>query len=187
MARKATTTRFRSIAWSPDSKKLVAYRTRPGYDRQVHYVESSPADQLQPKHYDRSSTASPATRWTSPIPALFDVATKKQIEIDQRALPECLQPDAPGVAEGQPRLHLRVQPARPPGLSRHRSGRADRQGARADRRSRARPSSTTTLWARASPAAAATATMSTTARKSSGCRSATAGIICTSTTASPAR
>ena len=41
---------FRSIAWSPDSKKLVAYHTRPGYDRQVHYIESSPADQIQPKH-----------------------------------------------------------------------------------------------------------------------------------------
>ncbi len=41
---------LRSIAWSPDSKKLAAYHTRPGYDRQVHYIESSPADQLQPKH-----------------------------------------------------------------------------------------------------------------------------------------
>ena len=41
---------LRSVAWSPDSRKLVAYHTRPGYDRQVHYVESSPADQLQPKH-----------------------------------------------------------------------------------------------------------------------------------------
>ena len=39
-----------SIAWSPDSKKLAAYRVRPGYRREVHYVESSPADQLQPKH-----------------------------------------------------------------------------------------------------------------------------------------
>src|SRR5215831_6453777 len=37
---------FASIVWSPDSKRLVAYRVRPGYKRQVHYVESSPADQL---------------------------------------------------------------------------------------------------------------------------------------------
>src|ERR1039458_4540849 len=28
---------LRSVAWSPDSKHLVAYHTRPGYDRQVHY------------------------------------------------------------------------------------------------------------------------------------------------------
>jgi dipeptidyl aminopeptidase/acylaminoacyl peptidase len=39
-----------SIVWSPDSSKLVAYRVRPGYRRLVHYVESSPKDQVQPKH-----------------------------------------------------------------------------------------------------------------------------------------
>jgi dipeptidyl aminopeptidase/acylaminoacyl peptidase len=39
-----------SIEWSPDSKKIAAYRVRPGYHRKVHYVESSPEDQLQPKH-----------------------------------------------------------------------------------------------------------------------------------------
>jgi hypothetical protein len=38
-----------SIAWSPDSKKIAAYRVKPGYRRQVHYIESSPEDQLQPK------------------------------------------------------------------------------------------------------------------------------------------
>lgn len=41
---------LRSFAWSPDSKKLVAYHTRPGYDREVMYIESSPVDQVQPKH-----------------------------------------------------------------------------------------------------------------------------------------
>src|SRR5205085_5319480 len=39
-----------SIAWSPDSKKIAAFKVRPGYKREVHYVESSPEDQLQPKH-----------------------------------------------------------------------------------------------------------------------------------------
>ena len=39
-----------SIVWSPDSTKLAAYRVRPGYRRLVHYVESSPEDQIQPKH-----------------------------------------------------------------------------------------------------------------------------------------
>jgi dipeptidyl aminopeptidase/acylaminoacyl peptidase len=39
-----------SIVWSPDSSKLAAYRVRPGYRRLVHYVESSPEDQIQPKH-----------------------------------------------------------------------------------------------------------------------------------------
>src|SRR5690349_22011032 len=44
---------FQSITWSPDSKHLVAYRVHPGYKREVHYVESSPADQIQPKHTSR--------------------------------------------------------------------------------------------------------------------------------------
>jgi dipeptidyl aminopeptidase/acylaminoacyl peptidase len=39
-----------SIVWSPDSKAIAAYRVRPGYRREVHYIESSPEDQLQPKH-----------------------------------------------------------------------------------------------------------------------------------------
>ncbi len=42
--------RFQNLAWSPDSKKLVTFRRRPGYERLVHYVDSSPRDQVQPKH-----------------------------------------------------------------------------------------------------------------------------------------
>ena len=42
---------YASIAWSPDSKKLAAYRLRRGYHRVIHYVESSPDDQLQPKYH----------------------------------------------------------------------------------------------------------------------------------------
>jgi hypothetical protein len=38
-----------SIAWSPDSKKLAAYRVRPGFRREVTRVISSPPDQVQPK------------------------------------------------------------------------------------------------------------------------------------------
>jgi len=37
------------IYWSPDSKYFVAIRTRPGTERMVYLVESSPKDQLQPK------------------------------------------------------------------------------------------------------------------------------------------
>ena len=38
-----------SIVWSPDSTKLAAYRVKPGYHREIHYIESSPEDQLQPE------------------------------------------------------------------------------------------------------------------------------------------
>jgi len=37
------------VFWSPDSKHFVAMRHQPGGDRRVFLVESSPADQLQPK------------------------------------------------------------------------------------------------------------------------------------------
>ena len=39
----------RSIVWSPDSSKIAVYRVRPGYKREVRYIESSPEDQVQPK------------------------------------------------------------------------------------------------------------------------------------------
>jgi len=40
-----------STVWSPDSKKIAAYRVRPGMKRKIHFVESSPVDQMQPKYW----------------------------------------------------------------------------------------------------------------------------------------
>jgi hypothetical protein len=77
---------FQSIAWSPDSKKLAAYHTRPGYDRQVHYIESSPVDQIQPKHTSRFYLK-PGDALDMAYPALFDLATKQETEIDQELFP----------------------------------------------------------------------------------------------------
>jgi dienelactone hydrolase len=77
---------LRSIAWSPDSKKLVAYHTRPGYDRQVHYIESSPTDQLQPKH-SSISYRKPGDALDIAYPALFDAATRRETEIDPALFP----------------------------------------------------------------------------------------------------
>ncbi len=64
-----------TLAWSPDSKHLAAYRIRPGYRREVHYVESSPADQLQPKY---SSMVYPKAGDVLALfqPVLFDVAAQ---------------------------------------------------------------------------------------------------------------
>lgn len=69
------------IAWSPDSKRLAAYKVRPGYRREVHYVESSPEDQLQPKSSSRFY-AKPGDELDLDQPMLFDVETKTQ-----RAIP----------------------------------------------------------------------------------------------------
>ncbi|MBZ5583673.1 MAG: S9 family peptidase [Acidobacteriia bacterium] len=77
---------LRSISWSPDSKHLVAYHVRPGYVREVHYVESSPTDQLQPKHSTREY-AKPGDTLDIAQPALFQIGSGKQIEIDNRLFP----------------------------------------------------------------------------------------------------
>ena len=75
-----------SIAWSPDSKRLAVYRVRPGFRRQVHYVLSSPTDQLQPK--DSSLYYSkPGDVLDVDQPVLFDVASQKQFVIDNALFP----------------------------------------------------------------------------------------------------
>ena len=85
---------FRTIAWSPDSKKLVAYRTRPGYDREVHYIESSPSDQIQPKHMT-ISYRKPGDALDIAYPVLFDVVAKNEIEIDRALFPNPYNLTAP--------------------------------------------------------------------------------------------
>ena len=75
-----------SISWSPDSKRLVAYCVRPGYKRQVHYVESSPTDQLQPKSSTREY-AKPGDALDIAQPVVFDVESKKASIIDNALFP----------------------------------------------------------------------------------------------------
>jgi dipeptidyl aminopeptidase/acylaminoacyl peptidase len=75
-----------SLVWSPDSKKLAAYRLKPGYHREVHYVESSPEDQIQPKFFSRPYEK-PGDVLDLNQPVLFDVAGKKQTSIDNGLFP----------------------------------------------------------------------------------------------------
>ncbi len=70
-----------TIAWSPDSKKIAAYRVRPGYHRKIQYVESSPLDQLQPKYWS-IEYAKPGDTVDIEQPVLFDLASKQQIVVD---------------------------------------------------------------------------------------------------------
>ena len=72
---------YASITWSPDSQKLAAYRLRRGYHRIIHYVESSPDDQLQPKYHDMEY-AKPGDALDVETPVLFHVETKKQVNLD---------------------------------------------------------------------------------------------------------
>lgn len=75
-----------SFSWSPDSKKLAAYRVNPGYDRKVNYVESSPEDQLQPKHLSRTYIK-PGDVLDVEQPVLFHVEDRKQTQIDRSLFP----------------------------------------------------------------------------------------------------
>jgi dienelactone hydrolase len=77
---------LRTVAWSPDSKKLAAYHTRPGYDREVSYIESSPADQLQPKN-TKIFYRKPGDALDIAWPVLFDLASRQKIEIDHALFP----------------------------------------------------------------------------------------------------
>ncbi len=81
---------FNSIQWSPDSKKIAAYRRRPGYQRMVSYVQSSPADQLQPKSSSRFYRK-PGDVVDLDQPVLFFVDTKQQMAIDNALFPNAYQ------------------------------------------------------------------------------------------------
>jgi len=77
---------FDSIAWSPDSKRIAACRLRRGHHRVIQYVESSPADQLQPK-YHAMEYAKPGDVLDVERPVLFHVDTKARIEVDPALFP----------------------------------------------------------------------------------------------------
>lgn len=74
------------IVWSPDSKKLIAKRVRPAEERIIHYIESSPDEQLQPRHfsyeYQKPGDAVPQF-----YPQLFDVEKKKHLKVDDSLIP----------------------------------------------------------------------------------------------------
>ncbi len=75
-----------SVWWSPDSKHLVALRTKKGGNRKVYYVESSPKDQLQPKlhsyNYLKPGDDIPLAK-----PQLYDLVKKKHLPIEDALFP----------------------------------------------------------------------------------------------------
>jgi dipeptidyl aminopeptidase/acylaminoacyl peptidase len=71
------------IVWSPDSRYLTTNKVRPNEKRYIHFVESAPADQLQPRlhklEYLKPGDALPIYR-----PSLFNVEKGIQINVDTR-------------------------------------------------------------------------------------------------------
>src|SRR6202044_547958 len=59
--------------WSPDSTKVVLFKTVPAQEHKVYLIESSPKDQLQPKLH-ANDYLKPGDRIAHPRPHLFDVA-----------------------------------------------------------------------------------------------------------------
>jgi dipeptidyl-peptidase 4 len=71
------------LFWSPDSKKLVAVRTRQCPERKVYFIESSPRDQLQPKLHSHTYVK-PGDPLPVQRPQLFDIASRKPIAVENR-------------------------------------------------------------------------------------------------------
>src|SRR5258708_40035221 len=69
------------VYWSPDSRRLVALRTKPGTQRTVYLVESSPKDHLQPK-LQAYPYLQPGDEVAPRQPHLFDLEAKQQIGIE---------------------------------------------------------------------------------------------------------
>ena len=66
------------IQWSPDSKYIMTCKRRPVEKRYVYYVESSPADQLQPILH-KQEYAKPGDELPFKVPCIFDVNTGKEV------------------------------------------------------------------------------------------------------------
>ena len=74
------------VVWNTSGTQVALFRVEPVKDREVHYIESAPKDQLQPKH-----STQPYAKPGDPIEhrrvCLFDVATQKQIPVSDALFP----------------------------------------------------------------------------------------------------
>ncbi len=74
---------YQGLSWSPDSKKIAAIQAQKAGMRRIPLIESSPKEQKQPilqwRDYYKPGDMIPTYR-----PALFDVVSMKQIEIDAK-------------------------------------------------------------------------------------------------------
>ena len=69
------------VFWSPDSRYVVAMKTRQVAERRVYMVESSPKDQLQPKLHSYPYLK-PGDDIPVGMPHLFNVDTQQEIDMD---------------------------------------------------------------------------------------------------------
>ena len=71
-----------NFQWSPDRRKLIGFRHKKAQEHIVHFVESSPKDQLQPKLHS-NSYLKPVDQIAQTKPHLFDIVEKKEVPLDE--------------------------------------------------------------------------------------------------------
>jgi dipeptidyl aminopeptidase/acylaminoacyl peptidase len=76
----------RSMVWSPDSRRLAAHRVVPGQPREIHFIASSPEDQIQPRH-STLLYAKPGDVLDKEIPVIFHVETGERMVVDDALFP----------------------------------------------------------------------------------------------------
>lgn len=73
------------VHWSPGRTRFAVMRTRRVDVRRIHFVESSPADGVQPKLHE-VPYAKPGDERSLPRPWIFDVATGAAVELETRLI-----------------------------------------------------------------------------------------------------
>ncbi|QDU96990.1 prolyl oligopeptidase family serine peptidase [Lignipirellula cremea] len=68
------------VYWSPDSRQFVVLQTKAPQQHPVHLIESTPADQLQPKLHTRDYLK-PGDRIRHPRPRLFDAQSRQAVPV----------------------------------------------------------------------------------------------------------
>ncbi|MFT5527523.1 MAG: dipeptidyl-peptidase-4 [Pirellulaceae bacterium] len=71
------------VFWSPDSSHFIALKHYRGQDHIINWVESSPQDQVQPKLHAQNYIK-PGDKITQHKPHLFEVASRKEIPVDDK-------------------------------------------------------------------------------------------------------
>jgi dipeptidyl aminopeptidase/acylaminoacyl peptidase len=74
------------VRWSPDSKYLLAFQTTQVPERRVHYVESTPGDQLQPR-LQSYPYLKPGDPIPVPSPRLFRLDDRTEIPLNNQSFP----------------------------------------------------------------------------------------------------
>lgn len=74
---------LRTVRWSPASDRFVIHRVEPGHERLIHFIETAPPDQVQPRLHTFEYTK-PGDRLDRRQPVLIDPVGGTALDIDDR-------------------------------------------------------------------------------------------------------